>query len=173
MGIRSGSHYSEFQPLAQIGELPGSNQPLSCTQHELISSMEPKTREVNDYPLLLSLGTHCETSGAPSSPLPLTPVHAAEISLRVCQPLLESSLQSSYRLFLTRAQLFHTAPLFYQSRDYPSQGLTWPNSFLLQVSPSTPISLVPVSTEPVDVYHLCVSHFVSTSPSDFQHSGPS
>ena len=38
MGTRSGSQYSVFQPLAQVlHELPGSNQPLSCSQHESFS----------------------------------------------------------------------------------------------------------------------------------------
>ena len=83
-------------------------------------------------------------------------------TLRVSQPL-ESSLQNSCPPFLTTAQLF-TQPNFPTSPHYVSQGPTWPNSSLLQVSPSNPISLVPVSTVPVDVYCLCVSPTSSLFP---------
>ena len=65
---------------------------------------------------------------------------------------------------LNKCRAFHTAQLSNQSRDYPSQGLTQPNSSLLQMTPGTSISLVPVSTVPVDVYHLCVTPTSSLFP---------
>ena len=65
---------------------------------------------------------------------------------------------------LNKCTAFHTAQLSNQSGDYPSQGLTRPNSSFLQMLPCTPISLVPVSTVPADVYCLCVSPTSSLFP---------
>ena len=98
---------------------------------------------------------------------------AAEMSLRTCQPLLESSLQSSCPPFLTNAWLF-TLPTFQavwrlsKSRSntaqlLPSPGVTKHPSFS-GASVHSPSGCVP---------SLCVFHFHSTSPSDFQHPGPS
>ena len=100
-------------------------------------------------------------------------VCTAEISLRARQTLLESSLQSSCPPFLTNAWLF-TLPTFQavwrlsKSRSntaqlLPSPGVTKHPSFS-GASVHSPSGCVP---------SLCVFHFHSTSPSDFQHPGPS
>ena len=64
---------------------------------------------------------------------------------------------------LIKCMASHMAQLSSQSRDYPSQGLTQSYS-LLQVSPSTLISPVQVSTVPMDVCRLCVSPTSSLFP---------
>ena len=65
---------------------------------------------------------------------------------------------------LNKCAALPTAQLSIQSGDCMSQGPTWPNSSLLQVSPSIPISLVLASTVPVDVSHFCVSPTSSLVP---------
>ena len=74
---------------------------------------------------LLSLGTQCKTSRAQSSPLPLTvdmPATAREFLTKQLPAVLNKRTTQPH--------------FFYQSRDYPSQGPTQPNSSLLQVSPT-------------------------------------
>ena len=92
MGTRSGSQYSQFPSLwpGVLGELPGSNQPLSCSQYESISVVEPGRSWAHGSAQLLSptsqyetsrshnsaqpliLGMQCETSRVHSSGQPLT-----------------------------------------------------------------------------------------------------
>ena len=100
-------------------------------------------------------------------------MHAAQISLGVSQPLLGSSLQSSCPPFLTATGFSHS-PTFRavwrlcESASYTAQllrspGVPWQLSFS-GASVHGPSGCVPP---------LCVSHFISISPSDFQHPGPS
>ena len=91
----------------------------------------------------------------------------------MCQPLLESSLQSSCPLFLTSSRLF-TQPTF-----QPVQRLSKSGSDTAQLLPSSGVAQHPnfsgasVHSPSGCLLPLCVSHFISTSPSDIQNPGPS
>ena len=100
---------------------------------------------------------------------PTIPLHhslwacTAEISLGGVPAAAGEFLTKQLPPFLT-STAFYTAPLFNQSRNYPSQGPAQPISSLIQVSPGTPISLVPASTVLADVCCLCVSPTSSLLP---------
>ena len=78
---------------------------------------------------------------------------------------LQLSAFSPHSSCLNKCRTFLTAPLSNQSREYWSQGPTWPNSSLLQVLPGIPISMVLASIIPADMYHCCVSPTSSLFPS--------
>ena len=143
IGARLGSKYSVSWPPAQV--------PMNCQAqishsdaHSMIQSPVQSWRQVEHMVPL------CYCLWAPAS--------AAEF--------LTKQLPA-----INNCRTFHTTPL--SNGDYLSQDPTWPYSSLLQVSPGTPTSLMPASTVPTDVYCLCVSYFISTPPSNFQHPSPS
>ena len=132
--------YTVAQPSSQVlRELSGSNQPLS---------------------LWTCIAIQAWVRGS-TRPLSL-PEHVAQITLGPASA--REFFTKQLPTVLNKCTTFHTAQLSNQSRDYPSQGSTWPNSSLLQVSPSTPIPLMPASIVPVDIYRLCVSPTSSLFP---------
>ena len=74
---------------------------------------------------------------------------------------------------LNKHTAFHTAQLSNCSGYFWAWVQMTHLFSLLQVLPSTPISLVQASPVSVVVYRLCVSYFISIFPRDFQHPGPS
>ena len=131
---------------------------VSCQaqiSHSAAPSTEPETSGAHGSPLLLSLDAQCQTGQAHGSPPPLTvgaPAATGEL------------LTKQLPAVLIKCRAFHTALLFDQSGDYPSQDPTWTDSSLLQVPPGTPVSRVLASTVPPDVYRLCVSPTLSLLP---------
>ena len=151
MGTKSGPQYSVSKPLAQVlHRLPGSNPPLSCEQHE--TSWAAWFHRFHTQPLSLQ-------------------EPAAEITLRARQLLL-SSLQSSCPSFLKVPGLSHSPtfqPVWRLSKSgcdrvqlLPFPGVSWNLNFS-GTSIDSPSGCVPP---------LCVSHFLSTSPSAFHNPGP-
>ena len=165
MGTRSGSQYSQFPSLqprpsvscqAQTSHLAAHSvsQPLahSWRQTGLLVLPSPSlwalsARQVGCM-VLLSHSLDVHSWNHPQ----VAPVAAGEF------------LTKQLPAVPSKCMVFHTAPFSNQSRDYLTQGPTWPNSSLLQVLPGTPISLMLASTVPADVYRLCVSPTPSLLP---------
>ena len=147
--------------------MPGSNQPLSCSQHESIS-------EALFHLSTQPLGTQCETSGHTVLLSHPDSVCAMQGKWRVLFPSATQSLgvysgNHPQGEFLTKqlpaqAQGFSHSPTFqpvqrlsksesHRAKLLPSPGVTWHLNFS-----------GPASTVPVDVYCFCVSPTLSLFP---------
>ena len=152
MGTRFGTHYSQFPGLWPRSSLSCQAQISHPAAHSVSQSpvQSPETSGAHGSPLLLCLGTQWETSRMLGSPLLLylgaqCETHRAHCSARLLFRVRSWSIPrgppATAGEFLTKqlpavfkkCMAFHTAPLFNQSWDYPSQGLTRPNSSLFQV----------------------------------------
>ena len=117
--------FTVSQPLAQVlPELPDSNQPLSCSQHEWISgTLFHSATQSLVQGSSLPLGVQHETSQARSSTWPLSLwEHTAQIILGASQLAAQEFLTKQLPPVIKKHKAFHTAQLSNQSRDSLSQG---------------------------------------------------
>ena len=144
LGTRSGSQYSQFPSLR-------SRSSVSCQAQisHSASGCAVQDKFRCQVPLRHSASGHVQLNHSWGEPA-------------TAQEFLTKQLPA----VLNKCTAFHTAQLSNQSGDYPSQGLTQPNSSLLQMFPGTSISLVLASTVPADVYRLRVSPTLSLFPPD-------
>ena len=195
MGTRFGSHYSQFPSLqprssvscqAQIShsaaysisqslaQRPGQVEHMipSCLLVSL--GMHCQTNRMHGSPLLPSLGTQCQTGGAHGSLPPFT--------LGVSSWNIARGMPTIAGVFLTK----QLPAAFNQAHDFshnlifqPVQKLSKSGSDMVQLIPSPGVTWHPsfsgasVHSPSRCLLPLCVSHFISIPPRDFQHPGSS
>ena len=147
MGTRSGSQYSQFPSLR-------SRSSVSCQAQisHSASGCAVQDKFRCQVPLRHSASGHVQLNHSWGEPA-------------TAQEFLKKQLPTLLNKFMA----FHITQLSNQSRDYQRQSLTQPNSSFLQMSSGTSISLVLVSTGPVDGYCLCVSPTLSLFPLSLIH----